>query len=60
MNGVPGAAACTRHSMASTSQLPNTVVEIRLPGAVAPISGIGMTATGMSNGCCLSAPNSAR
>jgi hypothetical protein len=40
--------------MARTSQLPVTVVEMRLPGAVAPINGIGMRAAGMSQ------PDSAR
>ena len=33
--------------MASTSQLPITVVEARLAGAVPPISGMGITATGL-------------
>ena len=48
MKGVPGAAAWTRQSVPSTSQLAVSSVPSRLPGAVAPMSGMGMTATGMS------------
>ena len=44
--GVPGAAACTRHSVPIVSQLAARRVPRRLPGAVAPCSGIGMIATG--------------
>ena len=48
MNGVPGAAAWTRQSIARTSQLPSAIVERSPTGAVRPMIGIGMTAIGMS------------
>ena len=40
-------AAWTKHNVARTSQLAKITVEIRLAGAVAPIKGMGIMATGM-------------
>ncbi len=46
MKGVPGAAACTRHRVASASAVPRTVVARSPTGAERPIIGIGIAATG--------------
>jgi hypothetical protein len=47
MIGTPGSLACSKQIIANTSQSPCTNVEIIVPGAVAPINGMGMMCTGM-------------
>jgi len=42
ITGTPGSLACNKQIIARTSQLPCTMVEIIVPGAVAPIKGIGI------------------